>query len=284
MIFVKKLISLALALVMALSCFSVISFAEEEKPLDYVVLGDSIAYGSGLVNSIDACYGKIVAETNGYTYANHSVPGITSGVLLTMLTDGEKVRASVADADIISISIGGNNFLTDNIIGLAFDCLTKKDMTKFDEIAALYYEDLCAIMDIINELNPDAVVLLQTIYNPQKGAAGVVYLEGGIRLNDMMRKYDAEHPGEIVIVEVAEALNGDPENFADDMIHPSKKGNEKIAVVILDKLFGMGLGTSTQPVISTPGLDFKMPISFAFIINVICELFALFSNLINPLK
>ncbi len=280
----KKLISLALALVMALSCFSVISFADEEKSLDYVVLGDSIAYGSGLVNPTDACYGKIVAETNGYTYANHSIPGITSGVLLSMLTDGEAVRESVASADIISISIGGNNFLTDNIIGLAFSSLVGKDMSKFDEIAALYYEDLCAIMDIINELNPDAVVLLQTIYNPQKGAAGVVYLEGGIRLNEMMRKYDVEHPGEIVIVEVAEALNGDMENFADDKIHPSKKGNEKIAQVILDKLFEMGLGTSTEPVISTPGLDFKMPISFAVIINVICELFAIFSNLISPLK
>ncbi len=284
MVFMKKLVSLVLALVIALSCFSVISFAEEEKPLDYVVLGDSIAYGSGLANPVDACYGRIVADTNGYTYANHSIPGITSGVLLSMLKDREEVRASVSDADIISISIGGNNFLTDNLIGLAFESLVRKDMTSFDEIAALYYEDLCAIMDIINELNPDAVVLLQTIYNPQKGAAGVVYLEGGIRLNDMMKKYDAEHPGEIVIVEVAEALNGDSENFADDMIHPSKKGNEKIAVVILDKLSEMGLGTATEPVISTPGLDFKMPISFAFIINVICELFALFSNLINPLK
>ncbi len=279
----KKLISLVLTLVMVLSCFSVISFAEEEKPLDYVVLGDSIAYGSGMINSIDACYGKIVAETNGYTYANHSIPGITSSVLLTMLTDGEAARESVADADIISISIGGNNFLTDNIIGLAFNSLVGKDLTKFDEIAALYYEDLCAIMDRINELNPDAVVLLQTIYNPQKGAAGVVYLEGGTRLNDMMRKYNEEHPGEIVIVEVAEALNGDDENFADDKIHPSKKGNEKIAQVILNELFEMGLGTSTEPVISTPGLDFKMPISFAIIINIVCELFRLLGSLTNPI-
>ncbi len=282
MIFVKKLISLVLALVMAISCFSVMSFADEEKPLSYVVLGDSIAYGSGLINSIDACYGKIVAETNGYTYANHSIPGITSGVLLTMLTSGEEVRESVADADIISISIGGNNFLTDNIIGLAFDCLTKKDMTRFDEIASVYYEELCAIMDRINELNPDAVVLLQTIYNPQEGAAGVVYLEGGTKLNDMMRKYDTEHPGEIVIVEVANALNGDMENFADDKIHPSKKGNEIIAQVILDKLFEMGLGTSTEPVISTKGLDFKMPVSFAILINIVCELFRMLGNLTAP--
>ncbi len=280
----KKLISLALALIMALSGFSVISFAEEEKPLSYVVLGDSIAYGSGMINSVDACYGKIVADTNGYAYANHSIPGITSGVLLKMLTDNEAVRESIASADIISISIGGNNFLTDNMIGLAFNSLVRKDMSDFDAIAENYYEELCSIMDCINGLNSDAPVLLQTIYNPQQGAAGVVYLEGGIRLNDMMRKYDTEHPGEIVIVEVAEALNGDAENFADDKIHPSKKGNEIIAKVILGKLFEMGLGTSTEPVIATPGLDFKMPISFAVLINIICEIFAILSNIINPLK
>ncbi len=280
----KKIVSLILAVITALSCFSVISFAEEEKPLDYVVLGDSIAYGSGMINSVDACYSKIVAETNGYTYANHSIPGITSGVLLTMLTDGEKIRASVADADIISISIGGNNFLTDNIIGLAFDCLTKKDMSKFDEIAEAYYEELSAIMDRINELNPDAVVLLQTIYNPQDGAAGEVYLEGGTRLNAMMRKYEEEHPGEIVIVEVAEALNGTPENFADDKIHPSKKGNEAIAVEVLNVLYELGLGENTEPVISTEGLDFKMPVSYAILINIACEIFAMLGNLVNPGK
>ncbi len=279
----KKLLAVILSLVMLVSGFSVISFADEEKPLDYVVLGDSIAFGAGMINTVDACYGKIVAETNGYTYANHSIPGITSGVLLTMLTSGEKVRASVADADIINISIGGNNFLTNNMIGLAFDCLAKKDMTKFDEIAEVYYEELSAIMDRINELNPDAVVLLQTIYNPQTGAAGEVYLEGGTRLNDMMRRYDKEHPGEIVIVEVAEALNGTPENFADDKIHPSKKGNEVIAQVILDLLFDMGLGTATEPVISTKGLDFLMPISYAILINLVCEIFARLGNIINPI-
>lgn len=276
----KKILSVVLSVVLAFSSLSIIAFADEE-PLDYVVLGDSIAYGSGMVNMIDACYGKIVAETNGYTYANHSIPGITAGFLLTMLTDGEKVRASVSDADIINISIGGNNFLTSNIIGLAFDCLTRKDMTEFDEIAGNYYNELCGIVDKINELNPDAVILLQTVYNPQDGAAGVVYGIGGDKLNEMMRKYDAEHPGEIVIVEVAEALNGDPENFADDKIHPSKKGNEVIAKVILDLLFEMGLGTSTEPVISTKGLDFLMPVSYALLVNVVCEIFSMLGNLTN---
>lgn len=278
----KKLISVILCAVMAFSCLGIVAFAEEE-PIDYVVLGDSIAFGAGMVNTVDACYGKIVAETNGYNYVNHSIPGITSGVLLTMLTDGEKIRASVKEAEIINISIGGNNFLTNNIVGLAFDCLTKKDTSLFDEIAAVYYDELCQIMDRINELNPDAVVLLQTVYNPQDGAAGKVYGLGGDKLNEMIRKYDAEHPGEIVIVDVANALNGNEANFADDKLHPSARGNEIIAVTVLKALYDLELGNTTVPVITSPGLDLLMPVSYAVLINLICSIFEHFGNTFNPL-
>lgn len=270
-----------LSAVLAVSCFGVVSFAEEQ-PLDYVVLGDSIAFGAGMVNTVDACYGKIVAETNGYNYSNHSIPGITSGVLLTMLKDGEKIRANVSDAEIISISIGGNNYLTNNMVALAIDCLVTKSMTRFDSIADVYYSELCQIMDEINALNPDAVVLLQTLYNPQDGAAAKVYGLGGDKINEMIRKYDNEHPGEIVIVEVGEALNADRANFADDKLHPSAKGNEEIARTVLDTLYTLGLGDTTEPVITSDGLDLLMPVSYALLINIACSLLDALGNVINP--
>lgn len=277
----KKLISVLLSLVLAFSLFGTTAFAEEE-PLNYVVLGDSIAFGAGMINTVEACYGKIVAETNGYNYVNHSIPGITSGVLYDLM-QSDKVLESVKNADIISISIGGNNFLTNNILGLAFDCLVKKDMNSFDEIAGVFYEEFCEIMELINDNNPDATVLMQTLYNPQDGAAGIVYAEGGNRLNEMIRKYDAEHPGEIVIVEVGTALNPDRNNFADDKIHPSAAGNYVIAVEILNVLNALGLGENTEPIVTTEGLDFKMPVSYAILVNLICCIFEILGNVVNPL-
>lgn len=276
----KKVLAVVLSLVLAFSCMSIIAFAEEET-VDYVVLGDSIAFGAGMINTVEACYGKIVAETNGYNYVNHSIPGITSGVLRDMLKT-DAVLDSVKNAEIISISIGGNNFLTNNIVGLAYDCLVKKDLSNFDKIAGVFYDEFCEIMDIINENNPDAVVLMQTLYNPQTKAAGIVYAEGGNRLNEMIRKYDAEHPGEIVIVEVGEALNDDRANFADDKIHPSAQGNELIAVEVLNVLYDLGLGEATEPVISTEGLDLLMPISYAMLVDIVAILFQLLGNLVNP--
>lgn len=276
----KKILAVVLSLVLAFSCMSIIAFAEEET-VDYVVLGDSIAFGAGMINTVEACYGKIVAETNGYNYVNHSIPGITSGVLRDILKT-DAVLDSVKNAEIISISIGGNNFLTNNIVGLAYDCLVKKDLSNFDKIAGVFYDEFCEIMDIINENNPDAVVLMQTLYNPQTKAAGIVYAEGGNRLNEMIRKYDAEHPGEIVIVEVGEALNDDRANFADDKIHPSAQGNELIAVEVLNVLYDLGLGETTEPVISTEGLDLLMPISYAMLVDIVAILFQLLGNLVNP--
>ena len=268
----KKTFAALLSVIIALTSL-VVAYASEDEAIDYVVLGDSIAFGSGMINTVDACYGKIVAETNGYNYSNHSIPGITSGVLLQEIK-AEAVLQSIKNAEIISISIGGNNFLTNNILGLAFECLTKKDMSNFDKIAGVFYDEFCQLMDFINEHNPDATVLMQTLYNPQDGAAGVVYAEGGNRLNDMIRKYDKEHPGEIVIVEVGNALNGDKENFADDKIHPSAKGNYLIAAEILRVLNSLGLGENTEPVVTTDGLDLLMPISYAILVNIVCELFS----------
>ncbi len=277
----KKLISVLLSVVMAFSCLSIAAFAEEET-VDYVILGDSIAFGAGMVNTVDACYGKIVADTNGYTYTNHSIPGITSGVLLSMIKDGEKIRASVEEAEIISISIGGNNYLTNNMVGLAIDCLVTRDMANFDKIAAVYYDELSQIIATIKELNPDAAILLQTLYNPQDGAAGIVYGLGGDKINEMIRKYDAEHPDDIVIVEVGEALNGDSANFADDKLHPSAAGNEAIAYAVLETLYELGLGENTEPVITSRGLDLLMPVSYAILINLACTILEAFGNLVNP--
>lgn len=277
----KKIVSILLSVVLTLSVFGITAFAEEEKT-DYVVLGDSIAFGAGMVNTVGACYGKIVADTNGYNYSNHSIPGITSGVLLGMLKT-DSVEKRVKEAEIISISIGGNNYLTNNMVALAVDCLVTKKTDRFDKIANVFYDEFCEIMYVINELNPDAVVLMQTLYNPQDGAAGIVYGLGGDKLNEMIRKYDAEHPGEIVIVEVGEALNQNRANFADDKLHPSSRGNEVIAQTILDVLYELGLGENTEPVTETEGLDLLMPISYAILINIACTILEALGNLINPL-
>ena len=246
----------------------------------YLVLGDSIAFGSGLSNPRQAVYGKIVADTNGYEYENYAVPGHTTGNLLRRMED-PTVRQAIENADIISISIGGNNFLLGNLNGLLYDGIVKKEYSRFDEIAEGFYADLETIVGNIRALNPDAAIVLQTLYNPQTSYVGEVYQQGADRLNERLRAFDAAHPGEILIADVAAALTDSDRDFAEDRIHPSAVGNEKIARVVLAALAENGLGTATEPVIETPGQDAHGAGMFTVFVNLYGRFFHLLAVIRN---
>ncbi len=282
----KKLTAIILSLIMIFGIFGIIGHAEDEKPL-YLVLGDSIAYGSGLSNPIDACYGKIVADTNGYDYVNYAIPGHTTTNLINRLKQ-DAVVEDLKKADIISISIGGNDFLMSNLIGLMFDSIVKGDHTEYDKIAESFYANFCEIIDIINSHNEDAVILMQTLYNPQSGYLRPPYQEGANRINAAIERYNTENPGEIVIVDVGTALGDDMNNYADDEIHPSAAGNEIIAKVILEKLNEINLGSDAAPVIAEKGNDIKIPAIFTAslriagtIFNAISVIYNFFSGIIR---
>ncbi len=275
----KKITAIILSVIMILGVFAVCGYAENERQF-YLVLGDSIAYGSGISNSKEACYGKIVADTNGYDYANHAIPGHTTTNLINRLKD-EAVIADLKKADIISISIGGNDFLMSNLIGLMFDSIVKGDHSEFDRIADGFYTNFCEIIDIINSHNADAVILMQTLYNPQSGYLRAPYQQGADRINAVIEKYNTENPGEIVIVDVATALGDDMANYADDEIHPSSQGNEIIANVILDKLHELNLGSDAAPVITAKGKDIEISAVFTSSLRIAGAVFNALSVIYN---
>ena len=182
----KKLIAVILAALILAGSFGLTAFAARQTR--YLVLGDSIAYGSGLSNSKEAVYGKIVADTNGYEYENYAVPGHTTENLLSRM-ENETVKEAIGKADIVNISIGGNNFLLGNINSLLYDGIVAEDYTRFDELAENFYKDLEKIVNVIRSSNKSALIIIQTIYNPQTGYVGQVYQQGADRLNAKMFEF-----------------------------------------------------------------------------------------------
>lgn len=246
----KKILSVLLALTMLLS-LSIPVFAAEEK-LNFLSLGDSIAAGYGLVSPNKQAYGAIVSNTNGYNFKNDAISGHTTQAMFRRINE-PKVAEDIKNADIICISIGGNNFLLGNLPGLINDALEKNDYTKFDEIADTYYDELGRIFTYIKELNPDATLLLQTLYNPMYADDDLrmVYQEGADRLNATMTKFLSDNEGLYTLVDVGAAF----ENYADeiiagDYIHPNSKGHVIIAGEVLKTLNELGLGEATEPVYS----------------------------------
>lgn len=143
---------LTIFIVMALVALTAVSFAAcNEKPddsnpadgkLNIVFLGDSIAealIGSSPVSERDNYgYYAIVGRTNGYNYYNHSMSGhLTSGNMADKSGEGllevisrptEKatlIRTHIVEADVIHISVLGNNVLQYSLGSLMLEMADK---------------------------------------------------------------------------------------------------------------------------------------------------------------
>lgn len=140
--FVKKAIAIVLVCVLAFS--AVTCFAQGNKKYyhygKYVLLGDSVAAGYNDIVYVDSefkrvegSYGAIVADTLGAEYIPMACPGFRTIEMRYMLEDdyegddylfhdahdGEvmktriaEYRSNIADADLITLGVGGNDFGT----------------------------------------------------------------------------------------------------------------------------------------------------------------------------
>ncbi len=182
-----------------------VSAEEQVKPLRVVALGDSIARGYGC--RPEEAYGRLLAdhlaeELDGtgttVTFANYGVDGLTSEGLRTMLKTDE-IQTAVADADLVTVSIGGNDllgFLRQSLGGaLALDPDSSAPWQDFlgklraesrretfssllklagsgdfyrglDAASADMLNNVRAVLDFLSSSSPGAVLLLTTIPPP----------------------------------------------------------------------------------------------------------------------
>lgn len=264
----KKIISVIIACILAASVsFSAFSDYEQKNAdsLNYLLLGDSIARGAGVLNPDEACFGLMVANTNGYNYSNHGIDGYTSAKLLELMKTDD-VLDDIRKADIISLSIGGNDFLTADILKLLIGCFITKDDSEFLKIQSEFRKNFSGIIEKIKAENPDALILVQTVYNMRDDFLKGINQKASDLLNQVYREYLASNEGAYIIIDVASVLDGRNECLAFDTIHPNSEGNIEIARLVLKALKDNGLGQKTEPVIliepiETSGFGFSYWIS-----------------------
>lgn len=161
-----------------------------------VYLGDSIAEGilgsSPLSLRHEYSYPSLVGRVNDFTYYNHSVSGHLSKDLLALISheegyDGARALIThVAQADIIHISILGNDVLQDRADGayadnpvtmhsIIVEAALNEGVARFTSIDRVLngegdtpgsVENLVNIVKRLKELNPDAAIIFQSVYNP----------------------------------------------------------------------------------------------------------------------
>lgn len=237
--------------------FAFLCLAGDASALSYVALGDSLAVGSG-----DGGGGGYVARYRDdlatdleapVVLQNLGVGGSTSQDLLDSLTTDSMVQSAVADADVVTFDIGGNDILIALFAFKGGTCGGADGQDCLRQAAAGFDANWPAILTQLRMLNHGAMMRTMTYYNslivdldPGDGTAATVkpYLTA---LNATIRS-TAPNAG-IAVAEGITAFNGrsgneDPiaKGYIDaDHIHPSPLGYD-----VLGEAFH-GLGYSPIP-------------------------------------
>lgn len=195
------------AVIMKSMGYSVVSEGKYDKTIVYI--GDSIAEAligpSPLGERDNYGYYAVLGKVNNYRYFNHSVSGYKtsgsmtggSGLVELLNRDDENatlMKTHLEEADIIDISILGNNILQYNL-GLLLlevadpdfddkyaagetlinamengETVTRDSVEEPGQVVTFAfpetYKNLGEIIDRLRSLNEDATILFQTVYNP----------------------------------------------------------------------------------------------------------------------
>ena len=158
--------------------------------INYVVLGDSIATGTVTGNSITDRYGvpSVIDSYVDYfaaylrntgdevNVADFSTDGDQSSQLLEKLTLAEfaNIQTAISNADVITISIGGNNLMRaaqdDSLSGYDFDNVDLADAELGRQEFKADWPSIVAALDYLTDGEidgaVDAKIIVNTVYNP----------------------------------------------------------------------------------------------------------------------
>jgi lysophospholipase L1-like esterase len=215
-----------------------------------VGLGDSITAGQGCpgcVPFIDLYAREITQETSvPVTVTNLGVGGSTSADLLETLSDaGSAAARSVAEAEIVTVTIGANDFLPMLDTALRGDCGGSDGLACFDVEQTTLADNLTAILRRIDELRRGAptAVRVTGVWN--------VFLDGAVatriygpgfaqwssdltqQVNKVIENAAARQGARYVdlfaLFRGASGEEDDTALLAGDGDHPSQAGHEEIA-------------------------------------------------------
>jgi lysophospholipase L1-like esterase len=206
-----------------------------KTPLNHLVLGDSVAYGTGSNQK-----GFVAMATNTlnkeynlqFKLENLAANGVTSEALLKSIQK-PKTRQKIKNATLITISIGGNDILKLN-----------QNMGMMEGINALkqtrenYVKNMEQILKIIREENKDAVIVLSELYNPLELNNSLTSIANAFLgdWNDEVFNLSVTY-APATIIETSKLLTPDTRStWAFDQVHPNDKGYKLLADEMVSSL------------------------------------------------
>jgi lysophospholipase L1-like esterase len=201
--------------------------------LRIVALGDSITAGTG--DGRDGGYAARLAEAlrrrgRQVTLANLAQPGDETGDLLRRIAAPE-ARRQIADADLLLVSAGGNDF--------SHTLRPRGGATPAepDEALARARENLKRIVAALRAENREAPIRLVGLYNPFEVEPGE---EPAVRAQLLAWNNaidEATHPhGGALAIPILDLLAARPDRLARDRFHPGPRAHALLADRVLASL------------------------------------------------
>lgn len=223
----KQIISVITAVCMsAVSIFPVFSANAADKNENLLILGDSISTGYNVGAYVAHNYGEIVGDYYGWNVTNKAVNGITSEKLIELI-DTKDYQTAVIEADTIVVSIGGNDLIqaamgvvkekypenfnisdpygsllailnqiqtSGNMMNEATALVADMDTALQNEVSGTGGTNTTVpeVSKKLHDLNPDAEIVFQTLYNPCIMSETV--------LNAYLSKYSSDYKNAYTII------------------------------------------------------------------------------------
>ncbi|WP_074533857.1 SGNH/GDSL hydrolase family protein [Streptococcus equinus] len=140
--------------------------AQEAKHFNYVAVGDSLTEGVGDTTNQGGfvpLLSQAMTDTYNYqvTYSNYGISGNTSQQILSRMKKQEAIQKSLAKADMMTLTVGGND-----VMAVIRKHLTQLSVSTFKKPATAYQKRLRQIIELARSENEDLPIYVLGIYNP----------------------------------------------------------------------------------------------------------------------
>ncbi|TYS65714.1 hypothetical protein FZC76_17655 [Sutcliffiella horikoshii] len=225
--------------ILVVSSFVIYPPATAESPGDitYIAIGDSLTAGLGSseenylrIHGFVPQFTKYLRGENNVSVENYGIPGLSSTGLLALLTADEALQNRLKTAGIISVSIGGNDFLQ-TIRSVPEDEDEAALNVRLEILKRTYQETY----KLLRQLNPDATIILLGLYNPYPESHE--WTDLGAKYAPLFNGFIEEYGDEpkTLVIDPYEAFKGKAlewTHIAEDDIHPNDKGYSEIVNLI----------------------------------------------------
>ncbi|EFR93474.1 SGNH/GDSL hydrolase family protein [Listeria innocua] len=211
----------------------------KEIPINLVAMGDSLTEGVGDENKEGGYVGIVPEKLNdeatvsSVKTSNYGVSGNRITQLEKRLETNKQFQQDVKNANVITITIGGND-----VMAILQSRLLNVDVADFAKANKEFQQELTTLLKDIRSYNKDAAIFLMGIYNPYTTYFADIkqFDEVITNWNDASAK-TIKQTNNAYFVPVAKALedrnksNKDKPNplLSDDYFHPNHKGYEKMS-------------------------------------------------------